>query len=66
MDDFEVLTQIKAQDKMISVLMVTAHGKSHDAARLLHIDYKTMHCKLKLHQISSTPFTKDIYKTTEH
>lgn len=35
MDGFEVLTWIKAHDKTIPVIMVTAHGKSHDAVRAI-------------------------------
>ena len=44
MDGFEVLTWIKAHDKTISVIMVTAHGKSHDAVRAIRsgaYDYVT-------------------------
>ncbi|MDO8438244.1 MAG: response regulator [Nitrosomonadaceae bacterium] len=35
MDGFKVLTWIKAHDKTIPVIMVTAHGKSHDAVRAI-------------------------------
>tara|TARA_B110000259_G_scaffold80728_1_gene94549 strand:- start:693 stop:2225 length:1533 start_codon:yes stop_codon:yes gene_type:complete len=43
-DGFEVLRLMKAQDKTIPVIMVTAHGKSHDAVRAIRsgaYDYVT-------------------------
>ncbi|MDO8438243.1 MAG: sigma-54 dependent transcriptional regulator [Nitrosomonadaceae bacterium] len=58
-----VVTQVE-RAFLLQALELTEGNKAH-AARLLQIDYKTMHCKLKVHQISSTPFMKDIYKTTE-
>ena len=33
MDGFEVLARVKANDKTVPVIMVTANGKAHDAAR---------------------------------
>jgi DNA-binding NtrC family response regulator len=35
MDGFEVLSWIKAHDKTIPVVIVTAHGKTHDAVRAI-------------------------------
>lgn len=35
MDGFEVLTQVKAHDKTVPVIMVTAYGKTHDAVRAI-------------------------------
>lgn len=35
MDGFEVLTRIKAHDKSVPVVMVTAHGKTGDAVRAI-------------------------------
>ena len=35
MDGFEVLTRVKAHDKTVPVIMVTAHGKTHDAVRAI-------------------------------
>lgn len=43
---------------LVQALELTEGNKAH-AARLLHIDYKTIHSKLKAHQISSIPFMKD-------
>lgn len=37
------------------------NGNKAMAARLLHIDYKTIHSKLKTYEISSTQFMKDAY-----
>lgn len=39
------------------------NGNKAQAARLLHIDYKTIHSKLKAYKISSIPFQRDPYKT---
>ena len=49
---------------LLQALELTEGNKAH-AARLLQIDYKTIHSKLKAHQISSTSFMRDSYKTTE-
>lgn len=49
---------------LLQALELTEGNKAH-AARLLQIDYKTIHSKLKAHQISSTSFMRDAYKTTE-
>ena len=49
---------------LLQVLELTAGNKAQ-AARLLHIDYKTIHSKLKAYEISSTPFMRDPYKTAE-
>ncbi len=35
MDGFEVLTRVKAHDKTVPVIMVTAYGKTHDAVRAI-------------------------------
>ena len=35
MDGFEVLARAKAHDKTVSVIMVTANGKTHDAVRAI-------------------------------
>lgn len=52
------------QALLLQALELTEGNKAH-AARLLQIDYKTIHSKLKAHKISSTPFMRDTYKTTE-
>ena len=49
---------------LLQALELTKGNKAH-AARLLQIDNKTIHSKLKAHQISSTSFMKDTYKTAE-
>ena len=49
---------------LLQALELTQGNKAH-AARLLHIDYKTIHSKLKAYEISSTPFMRDSYKTAE-
>ena len=46
---------------LLQALELTEGNKAH-AARLLQVDYKTIHTKLKTHQISSTPFIRDAYK----
>ena len=38
-------------------------GNKAQAARLLHIDYKTIHSKLRAYKISSPRFMRDPYKT---
>lgn len=43
------------------VLTLTGGNKAQ-AARMLHIDYKTIHNKLKAYEISSTQFMMDAYK----
>jgi DNA-binding NtrC family response regulator len=43
---------------LVHVLTLT-HGNKAQAARMLHVDYKTIHSKLKTHEISSTRFVKD-------
>ena len=35
MDGFEVLARVKAHDKTVPVIMVTAYGKTHDAVRAI-------------------------------
>jgi DNA-binding NtrC family response regulator len=49
---------------LVQALKLTEGNKAH-AARLLQIDNKTMHSKLKVYEISSKPFMKDSYKTAE-
>jgi DNA-binding NtrC family response regulator len=46
---------------LLQALTLTGGNKAQ-AARMLHIDYKTIHSKLKSYQISSTPFMKDAYQ----
>lgn len=46
---------------LLRVLNLT-DGNKAQAARMLHIDYKTIHNKLKAYEISSTQFMKDAYK----
>lgn len=48
----------------VQALKLSGGNKAH-AARLLQIDNKTMHSKLKAYEISSKPFMKESYKTTE-
>ncbi|TAJ25431.1 MAG: sigma-54-dependent Fis family transcriptional regulator [Nitrospirae bacterium] len=35
MDGFEVLTQVKAMERALPIIMVTAYGKTHDAVRAI-------------------------------
>jgi two-component system nitrogen regulation response regulator GlnG len=49
---------------LLQALKLSEGNKAH-AARLLQIDYKTIHSKLKAYEICSTPFMKDRYKTVE-
>ena len=35
MDGFEILNQVKAHDKTVLVIMLTAYGKTHDAVRAI-------------------------------
>lgn len=46
---------------LLQVLTLT-DGNKAQAARMLHIDYKTIHNKLKAYEISSTQFMRDAYK----
>jgi two-component system nitrogen regulation response regulator GlnG len=46
---------------LLRVLTLT-DGNKAQAARILHIDYKTIHNKLKAYEISSTQFMRDAYK----
>ena len=43
---------------LLQVLMLTQYNKAK-AARLLHVDYKTLHKKLKEHAISTAQFMKE-------
>lgn len=46
---------------LLQVLKLT-DGNKAQAARMLQLDYKTIHKKLKAYEISSTQFMKDAYK----
>lgn len=46
---------------LLQVLKLT-DGNKAQAARMLQLDYKTIHNKLKAYEISSTQFIKDAYK----
>jgi len=52
---------------LLQALKLTKGNKAQ-AARLLHIDYKTIHSKLKAYEISSTRFTgiHTTLRDTEH
>ncbi len=63
----ELIGQVTVQVEralLLQALELTQGNKAH-AARLLHIDYKTIHSKLKAYEISSTPFMRDLFKTAE-
>ena len=60
----ELVAQATAQVERAILLRVLekSHGNKALAARTLRIDYKTIHTKLKVYEISSTQFMKDVYK----
>jgi len=58
------LTNRVEREILVHVLAIT-HGNKAQAARMLHIDYKTIHSKLKAHEISSVSFTKDPFLATK-
>ncbi|MDO8742082.1 MAG: sigma-54 dependent transcriptional regulator, partial [bacterium] len=63
----ELVGRVAAQVEralLLQALELTEGNKAH-AARLLQIDYKTIHSKLKAYEISSSPFMRDAYKTAE-
>ena len=55
MDGFEVLTRVKAHDKTVPVIMVTAYGKTHDAVRAIRGGPTTMWPSPSPMRISSSP-----------
>jgi two-component system nitrogen regulation response regulator GlnG len=60
----ELVGRATAQLERAILLRVLAKSKGNkaQAARILQIDYKTMHTKLKVYEISATQFMKDAYK----
>ncbi len=60
----ELVGRATAQVERAILLRVLAKSKGNkaQAARILRIDYKTMHTKLKVYEISATQFMKDAYK----
>ena len=64
----EMIAQVTAQVERAILLRVLAetHGNKAQAARMLRLDYKTIHSKLKTYQISSVQFMKDDFKAVEH
>jgi DNA-binding NtrC family response regulator len=63
----DAVAQITAQVEraMLVRSLALTHGNKAQAARLLRIDYKTIHSKLKTYEISSIQFMKDEYKHRE-
>ena len=63
----EAVAQITAQVEraMLMRTLALTQGNKAQAARLLQIDYKTIHSKLKTYEISSIQFMKDDYKHRE-
>lgn len=61
----ELVGRVSAQVERAILLqsLKLTNGNKAQAARLLHIDYKTIHSKLKAYKISSIPFQRDPYKT---
>lgn len=59
----ELTVRIHAQVERMILLRTLAltEGNKAKAARMLHIDYKTIHSKLKAYAISSNQFMKDAY-----
>ena len=64
----EMIAQVTAQVERAILLRVLAqtHGNKAQAARMLRLDYKTIHSKLKTYQISSVQFMRDDFKAVEH
>lgn len=58
------LTNRVEREILVHVLTIT-HGNKAQAARMLHIDYKTIHSKLKAHEISSVGFARDPFVATK-
>ncbi len=50
---------VQVERKILQQALELAEGNKAQAARLLHIDYKTIHNKLKAHHISSIQFMKE-------
>lgn len=46
----------EAEDQAIRQALQTARGKKSQAARLLQVDYKTLHVKMKRHRIYARDF----------
>ena len=63
----DAVAQITAQVEraMLVRTLALTQGNKAQAARLLQIDYKTIHSKLKAYEISSVQFMKDEYKHRE-
>lgn len=63
----DLIGQITTQVERAILLRALAltHGNKAQAARMLHLDYKTIHTKLKTYEISSIHFMKDDYKLQE-
>ncbi|MFA6922421.1 MAG: sigma-54 dependent transcriptional regulator, partial [Gallionella sp.] len=63
----DITASVTAQVERLVLLQALQHarGNKAQAARLLKIDYKTMHSKLKMYEISSNQFMRDPYKPTD-
>jgi len=57
----EIIARVTAQVERLVLLQTLQHAKGNKAlaARMLKIDYKTMHSKLKLYEISSSQFMRN-------
>lgn len=60
----EITSRVTAQVERLVLLQALqyARGNKAHAARLLRIDYKTMHSKLKMYEISSNQFIRDPFQ----
>ena len=60
----DLVAQATAQVERAILLQVLERSRGNKAlaARTLRIDYKTIHTKLKVYEISATQFMKDVYK----
>ena len=45
-----------AEQHAIRLALAATHGNKSEAARLLHVDYKTLHVKMKQYQIDADEF----------
>ncbi len=56
---------VQVERALLLQALELTEGNKAQAARLLHIDYKTIHNKLKAYEISSTTYMRNPYKTAE-
>ena len=46
----------EAERQAIRLALQATHGNKSDAARMLHVDYKTLHIKIKHYDIDAKDF----------